>query len=226
MDRIAGIVLFGLGKIAEVVLDLLHEAGREVAGFTVDAAHLPGSSAHGLPAVPFDEVERAFPPERHTMLVAIGYHDLNRLRATRCAAARAKGYRLASFVSEAAHVPPGCRIGENCVVMPGAALQPRAEIGDDVFVWHNVVVGHHAVIGDHGWLASNCTISSTTRLGERCFVGVNAAIGHGIAIGEGALVGAGAVVTADQPDNAVLIAPSTPRFRLDSERFVRITRMT
>jgi sugar O-acyltransferase (sialic acid O-acetyltransferase NeuD family) len=221
-----GIVLFGLGKIAEVLLDLLRDEGQQVAGFTVDAAHLPGPAAHGLPAVAFEEVQARFPPDRHAMLVAIGYHDLNRLRAARCAAAEAKGYRLASFVSASARVPRGTHLGGNCVVMPGAVLQPRAALGEDVFVWHNAVVGHHAVIGDHGWLASNCTISSATSLGPRCFVGVNAAVGHNLRIGEAAVVGAGAVVTASQPDGAVLIAPPSPRYRLDSERFMRITRMS
>lgn len=222
----AGVVLFGLGKIAEVVHALLTEAGVTVAGFTVDAAHLPAGTFHGLPAVAFEEVERHFAPDSHTMLVAIGYHDLNRVRAARCAAAKAKGYRLASFVSDAAHVVKGTRIGENCVVMPGAALQPHAVLGDDVFVWHNTVIGHHAVIGDHGWLASNATVSSATTLAPRCFVGVNAAIGHGIALGEACIIGAGAVVTGSHPDGTVLIEAATPRFRLDSERFARFTKMT
>lgn len=220
------IVLFGVGKIAEVLRALLRDAGIPVAGFTVDYPHLPGPVAYGLPVAPFETVEQAFPPDRHRILVAVGYQDLNQFRAARCAAAKAKGYKLASFVSAAAHVPTGCQIGENCVVMPGAALQPRATLGDDVFVWDNAVVGHHAVIGNHSWLAANCTVSSASTLGPRCFVGVNAAIGHSISLGEAVLVGAGAVVTANQPEGAVLIVPATPRFRLNSEHFTRLTRMT
>lgn len=222
----ASIVLFGLGKIAEVMHALLRDAGVPVAGFTVDAEHLRDDTVQGLPAVAFDRVETVFPPAHHRMLVAIGYHDLNRVRAARCAAAKEKGYVLASHISPGACVPAGSVIGENSVVMPGAALQPCAVIGNDVFIWHNAVIGHHATVGDHGWIAANCTISSGTMIGPRCFIGVNAAVGHGIAIGEGAVVGAGAIVTTSQPDNAVLIEPPTPRFRLDSERFVRITRMS
>jgi sugar O-acyltransferase (sialic acid O-acetyltransferase NeuD family) len=222
----ASIVLFGLGKIAEVMHALLQDAGVPIAGFTVDAKHLPGDSAHGLPVVAFEEVEHAFPPSRHHMFVAIGYHDLNRVRASRCAAAKAKGFVLASHICPGAHVPRGTRIGENCVIMPGAALQPCAILGDDVFVWHNAVVGHHSAVGNHSWIAANCTISSGATIGPRCFIGVNAAVAHEVGIGEGAVIGAGAIVVADQPDGAVLVAPPTPRFRLDSERFMRITRMS
>jgi sugar O-acyltransferase (sialic acid O-acetyltransferase NeuD family) len=220
------IVLFGAGKIADALFAMLaQDPAMEVVGFTVDRAFLPGSEMHGRKVVAFEDVAQAFPPEGHAMLVAIGYQGLNKVRGERCARAKAKGYRLASWVSPAAHVPPGCIVSENCVVMPGAALQPYARLEDDVFVWHNVVVGHHATIGAHGWLASNCTISSTAVLGPYCFVGVNAAIGHNLTIGGNSLIGAGAVITRSTEPNGVYIVGDTPRYRVDADRFMRIARM-
>ena len=220
------IVLFGIGKIAEVVFSFLaDDPSVTVSGFTCDRAFRKADTFHGLPVAAFDEVETVFDPASHAMIVAIGYHDLNRLRAARCAEARAKGYRLASWVSPAAHVPSSCRIGENCLVMPGASLQPHASIGDDVFVWNNAVVGHHASVAAHGWIASNATLSSEVRMESFCFVGVNAAIGHNLSVGEANLIGAGAILTRDTPPSSVYIAAETPRFRLDSDRFMRIARL-
>jgi UDP-3-O-[3-hydroxymyristoyl] glucosamine N-acyltransferase len=132
---------------------------------------------------------------------------------------------LVSWISPRAHVPNGCTIGENCIVMDGASMQPHARLGDDVFLWNGVVVGHHAIIGDHCWLASNCTISSTVKMEPRCFVGVNAAIGHGITIGADSIIGAGVVLTHDTAPGGVYIVPDTPRFRLDSGRFLKIGRI-
>ena len=219
--------MFGLGKIGEAVASLIEEAGGpSILGYCCDRAHLPASATwRGRPVLAFDEIEAAFPPSRCQMLVAIGYHDLNRLREARCAAARAKGYRLASWVSPAAHVPASARMGDNCVVMPGAMLQPFSTLEDGVFVWHGAVVGHHATIGAQSWLASNCTISSTARLGARCFVGVNAAIGHELEVGADTLIGAQAVITRSTESGGVYITPETPRFRLDSARFRRIARI-
>jgi sugar O-acyltransferase (sialic acid O-acetyltransferase NeuD family) len=221
------IILVGAGKIADALFVMIaQDPAMEVAGFTVDRAFLRETVFHGRAVVAFEEVEQVFPPDDYALLVAIGYQGMNKLRAERCAKAKAKGYRLASWISPDAHVPAACKIGENCVVSPGAALQPYAHLEDDVFVWHNAVVGHHATIGAHGWLASNCTISSTAIVERFCFVGVNAAIGHSLTIGVNSLIGAGAVITRSTEPNGVYITGDTPRFRLDSDRFMRIARMT
>jgi sugar O-acyltransferase (sialic acid O-acetyltransferase NeuD family) len=220
------IIVFGIGKITDVVVSLLEtQSSLTIKGFTCDRTHLTSTESHGRRVVPFDEVEAAFPPQTHRMLVAVGYHELNKIREERCRQAVAKGYELVSWISPAAHVPASCTFGANCVVMPGAALQPYARLGDGVFVWHNAVVGHHATIGDHCWIASNCTISSATSLGARCFVGVNAAIGHNLTVGADSLIGAGAVVTRSTEQGGVYIMADTPRYRLDSRRFLRIAQM-
>jgi sugar O-acyltransferase (sialic acid O-acetyltransferase NeuD family) len=220
------IVVFGVGKIAEVFHSLAgDDTELTIAGFTCDRAFMTGSEVHGLPLVPFEDVETVFAPADFSMLVAIGYHKLNLLRADRCSQARAKGYGLASWVSRRAHVPKSCTIGENCVVMDGASLQPHARIGDDVFVWNGAVIGHHSTIGDHCWVASNCVISSTVTVEPQCFFGVNAAIGHGITIGARSIVGAGAVITHSTSADGVYVVGDTPRFRLDSQRFMRIARL-
>ena len=220
------IVVFGIGKITDVMVSLLETRGDlAIKGFTCDRDFVTSTESHGRRVVPFDEVEGVFPPSRYRMLIAIGYHDLNRIRQDRCNEAAAKGYELVSWISPAAHVPASCSFGVNTIVMPGAALQPYSRLGDGVFVWHNAVVGHHATIGDHCWLASNCTISSAAVLGERCFVGVNAAIGHNLTIGNDNLIGAGAIVTRSTEPSGVYIMSDTPRYRLDSRRFLRITQM-
>jgi sugar O-acyltransferase (sialic acid O-acetyltransferase NeuD family) len=221
------LVIFGAGKIAEVVQALLSDdPDYSVAGFTCDREFMIGSEKQGLPVVPFEEVESVFPPGSFAMLVAIGYQDVNTVRAARCEQARAKGYRLISWVSPRAHVPKGCVIGANCIVMDGASLQPQARLGDDVFVWNGAVVGHHATIGDHCWLASNCTISSTVVAEPFCFFGVNAAIGHGITIGARNIIGATTVITRSTEPDGVYITPDTVRFRLDSRRFLKISRIS
>jgi sugar O-acyltransferase (sialic acid O-acetyltransferase NeuD family) len=220
------IVIFGNGKIADVVHSSIGDnPDLSIAGFTCDRAHMNGTRFHGLPLVPFEEAETAFPPSRFAMLIAVGYQNLNSLRAERCGQAQAKGYRLASWISPRAYVPQDCTVGANCFIMEGASLQPYARLGHDVFVWSGAVVGHHATIGDHAWLASNCTISSTANVGAHCFVGVNAAIGHGISIGARSIVGAGAIITHDTAENGVYVVPDTERLRLDSRRFSKITRL-
>ena len=221
------IVIFGAGKIAEVLHSyLLEDPTLSIAGFTCDAAFVTGSEFRDLPLVSFEDVETVFPPASFAMLVAIGYQDLNRVRAERCKQAQDKGYRLVSWISPRAFVAKGCTIGANCVVMEGAVLQPSAALGDDVFVWNGAVVGHHAAIGDHCWLPSNCTVSSTVSVEPFCFLGVNAAIGHGVTIGARSIIGAGAVITHDTAPDGVYVSPDTERLRLGSDKFIKIARLT
>jgi sugar O-acyltransferase (sialic acid O-acetyltransferase NeuD family) len=220
------IVVFGAGKIADVVhASLAGDPTIEIAGFTCDPAFVTEKTKHGLPLVPFDAIERTFPPDAFAMFVALGYHELNALRAERCAATRAKGYRLVSWVSPRVAIDASTKIGENCLVFEGASVQPYATLGDGVFVWSGAIVAHHATVGDYCWLASNSTVSSSTVLGSHCFLGVNVAIGHGLKIGARCIFGAGAVATRDTAPDGVYIAGDTERFRLDSQHFVKFAKL-
>lgn len=220
------LVIFGTGKIADVVCSyLLEDPSLSIIGFTCDRAFATAREFRGLPLVPFDEVENRFPPTACGMLVAVGYHDLNNMRAERCRQARDKGYRLISWTSPRAHIGRDCTIGTNTVVMEGAVLQPHSDVGDNVFVWGGAVVGHHAAIGDHCWLASNCTISSTVSVEPLCFVGVNAAIGHGIVVGARTIIGASATITHSTAPGGVYVPPDTARLRLSSDKFLKIARL-
>jgi sugar O-acyltransferase (sialic acid O-acetyltransferase NeuD family) len=220
------IIVFGTGKIADVFHTLaVDSSAPSVAGFTCDGSFMHANEFHGLPVVPFDSVETAFPPADFAMFVAIGYQALNSIRAQRCAQARDKGYRLVSFVGPRACVPSTCRYGENCWIMDGASVQPFARLGNNVFVWNNAVVGHHAQVEDNCWLASNCTVSSTATVGPSCFIGVNAAIGHNLTVGARNILGAGTVITRSTDPDGVYVVRDTERFRLSSSSFARISRM-
>lgn len=224
MDKI---VVFGAGKIAQVFWSSVQAgAAFEIAAFTVDRAHLPATpTLFDRPVVPFDEVTRAFPPDRHGMFVALGYHDLNALRAERLAQAKALGYSLVSHVDGGGRLAAGATLGENCLVMDGASIQAGARLGTGVFVWSGAVIGHHATVHDHAWLAANVTIGGGATIGEHSFLGLAAIVGHEVALGARSFVGAGALITRSTADDGVYIAADTERFRLDSRRFLMITRM-
>src|SRR5687768_15649840 len=94
------LVIFGAGKIAEVVYYYAkHECGFTVAAFTVDAAFAQGDGFDGLPLVPFEELQAKYPAEKYDLFIAVGYHDMNRLRQQKCTEAMAMGYHLVSIVS-------------------------------------------------------------------------------------------------------------------------------
>jgi sugar O-acyltransferase (sialic acid O-acetyltransferase NeuD family) len=224
---VAQIVMFGTGKVADVVYrHITHSAQHEIVAFTVDAPHVPDSGMfHGKPVVPFEIVAERFPPERYGMIVAIGYHDLNAVRKEKYDLAKTKGYRLISYVSPRAGVGDWLEMGDNCIVLDNAVIEPGARLGSNVVVWSNVLVGHHTTIEDHAWVAGQAVFGGSARLGKRSFVGLGAIIGHEVEIGEDSFLGAGVLLTKCCDPKSVFIGKNTDLFRLDSERFLKISKL-
>ena len=98
MEKLEKVVIFGLGTFAQVAkVYLTCDSHYEVVAFTVDKAFIQGESAFGLPVVPFEDVEKAYPPQQYKMLVAVGYGEGNALRAAKYGEAKAKGYELSDL---------------------------------------------------------------------------------------------------------------------------------
>src|SRR5690348_7227958 len=94
------LVVFGTRETAEVVSFYFdHDSPHQVVAFTVDGAYLDCSSFMGRPVVPFEDLARHYPPDEHGMFVAVTYQKVNQVRAQKFAEAKAKGYRLASYIS-------------------------------------------------------------------------------------------------------------------------------
>jgi sugar O-acyltransferase (sialic acid O-acetyltransferase NeuD family) len=219
------IVLFGTGKIAEVLLYCLRaQSEYEVVACTVNRSFLNGDTWQGLPAIPFEEIEQLYPPDRHSMFVALGYQELNALRARTCDEAKAKGYTLISYVHPQSGLPEDCEYGENCFIMNNVLIHPCVRLGNDVFVWSGAMIGHHSTIGDHCWLTSCANISGVVTVGKSCFFAVNATVAHNVIIGDECFIGANALVTKCTGDRQVFLAESTKPFRLDSHQFLRMSK--
>lgn len=213
--------------MAEVLLYFFrHHSDYEVAACTADRSYLTGDTWQNLPAVAFEEVEKHYSPEKYAMFIALGYQELNALRARKCAEAKAKGYALVSYVHPQSGLPQDCEYGENCFIMNSVLIHPRVRLGNDVFVWSGAMIGHHTSIGDHCWITSCANISGVVTVGERCFFAVNATVGHNVVIGDECFIGANALVTKGAENKQVFLTGDTKAFRLDSHQFLRMSNFT
>lgn len=220
------VVIFGAGKIAdEAYFYLTSDSPHEVVAFTVDAEHLAAKEKLGLPVLPFEGVAESHPPGDFKMFVAVGYQELNKFRARKYEEAKARGYELVSYVSSRASNFGGVEVGDNCFVLEFVTIQPCSRVGNDVFLWSGNHVGHHASVGDHCYVAGNVVISGSTAIEPYCFLGVGATIGHEVTVGAESFVGAGSLVTKSAPPKSVYVTADTPKFRLDSDAFLRLTKM-
>lgn len=213
------LVIFGTKQIAEVLgWYFAHESDYRVVAYTVDAGYLTESTFQGAPVVPFEQVAQVFPPQDHSLFVALSYAKMNDIRAAKYAAARASGYRLASHISPRASAWAGLSLGDNSFVMEHNVVQPFARIGSNTILWAGNHIGHHAVIGDHCFLASHIVVSGAVHIGDHCFIGVNATLRDGISVAPRCLIGAGALIMADTQPEQVFVAQPTPASRVPSSR--------
>ena len=220
------IVIFGAGQTAEIVYHyFVNDSSFSVVAFTVNAGYRDKKSLFGLPIVEFEEIENKYPPDEFKMFVAMTYSNLNKLRAEKYKEAKQKHYTLVNYISSKAGIVGKLDIGDNCLVLENQLIQPYAKIGNNVFVWSGVLIGHNCTIGDHCWLTSDASIGGNTKIGSYSFLGLNCTIGHMIKIGSNCLIGAGAQVTKDASDNSVFISKDTDLFALDSERFMKISKL-
>jgi sugar O-acyltransferase (sialic acid O-acetyltransferase NeuD family) len=213
------LVIFGTGDMAQLAhFYFSSDSEYEVVAFTVDAAYRIETTFCNLPVIAFEEISKHYMPDLCEIFIALGYSKLNAVRKDKYLAAKALGYRIASFISSQATVLNGGHIGENCFISEDNTIQPFVTIGNNVTLWSGNHIGHHSIIKDHCFIASHVVVSGGVEIGEQCFIGVNATLRDHIKIGERCVIGAGALLLADAEREGVYIGEATPRSKVPSTR--------
>lgn len=192
------LVIFGAGTLALLARAYFaRDSGHEIVACTVHREHLGSTRLNGLPTVPFDELEREYPPGKCSVFVAVGYTEMNKRRAEIILRCAALGYHLATLVSSRSHCWDDLQIGLNCLVFDGVVVEPGVEIGDGVIVWSGAQISHDSRIAEHCFIAPNAVLLGDVSVGARSFVGANATVRNGVTIAEDCVIGAGTLVKRD-----------------------------
>jgi sugar O-acyltransferase (sialic acid O-acetyltransferase NeuD family) len=218
------IIVFGTGKIAEVIAYYaLEECNFNIAACCTDEKYLDKEEFLGIKVFPFEIIEQTFSPKEYDMFIALGYHDLNNLRAQKFKEAELKGYDLISIVSPNCHLPKNVKYGKNCFIMPPSIIHPCVNLGDNVFVWSGALVGHHSTIEDNCWITSNANLGGNVKLGENTFVAINATISHSVSIGKNCFVGSNCQVIKSMEEEQVVISEGSKPIKLNSKQFLKFS---
>lgn len=202
------LIIVGTGDFGEIADEYFAFTSEyAVVAFSVETRYLAlePQTFRELPIVAFEDVQDIYPPEDgYEVFVAISFSELNRLRTRLYQEAKAKGYKMASFVSPWAFVWDNVEMGEHCFIFEDNRIQPFCRIGDNVVMWSGNHIGHHTIIGNNCFISSEAVISGGCEIGDNSFIGVNATIQHGIKIGRDCIIGASALVKRDVPANTVM----------------------
>jgi sugar O-acyltransferase (sialic acid O-acetyltransferase NeuD family) len=204
------LVIFGAGTLARLARAYFaRDTDYQVTACTVHREHIASAQMNGLPTVPFEEIAQRYPPEEHSLFVAVGYTRVNSRRAEIFEQCLALGYDLATVVSSRSHCWDDLRIGRNCMVFDGVVIEPNVEIGDDVVVWSGAQISHDTSVGDHCFLGPNAVLLGDVTVEPRSFVGGNATVRNGVTIAADCVVGAGTVIKRDTVSGEVYAVERT-----------------
>ena len=217
------LIIVGDSAFAEIAHEYFDaDSDYTVVGFSVESAYLKRSELHGLPVLPFETLEQHFAPADHEVFVATTYTQLNRLRARLAAQAKARGYRLASYISSRAFVWRNAVLGEHCFVFEDNTVQPFVSIGDNVVLWSGNHIGHHSVVKSHCFVASHVVVSGYCTIGEYSFLGVNATLANNVSVGRDNWVGPNVTLMKDTPDGALFKTEQPEPARVSATRFFKV----
>jgi len=213
------LVIFGMGDLAQLAHYYFDaDSEYETVAFTADSDYIKDPLFCGLPVVAFEDIFDKYPPNAHTLFIALGYSKLNSIRKEKFCAAQHLGYNLATYISPRATILNGGNIGQNCFILEDNTIQPFVSIGNNVTLWSGNHIGHHSVICDHTFVASHVVVSGGCEIGEQCFIGVNATLRNHIKVGDRCVLGAGALLLRDAEPDGVYIGQATERSTVPSSR--------
>lgn len=223
MEKTKKLVIVGDTAFAEIAYEYFDaDTPYQVVAFSVERDYLKRDQLHGLPVVAFETLAQTHGPADHEVFVASTYTQLNRLRARLAGAAKAKGYRLASYVSPRAFVWRNVMLGEHCFVFEDNTVQPFVRIGNNVVLWSGNHVGHHSVIHDNCFISSHVVVSGYCAVGENSFLGVNSTLANNVSVARDNWIGPGVTLTKDTEPAALFSAPVAEPSRVSALRFFKI----
>ena len=206
------LIIVGGGELAEIAHEYFtNDSPYKVVAFSAEHDFLKKKELFGLPVVPFEDVERLYPPRNHKVFVAVSFTELNRVRTRLLREAKRKGYAPVSYVSSRAFVWGNVQVGENCFIFENTVVQHRSKLGNNVIVWSGSIICHRTTIGDNTFVGPHVVISGYCEVGKNCFLGANTSTADELRIGKDCVTGVGTVVVRNLEGGKVYVGnPARP----------------
>lgn len=212
MKKTKKAILFGTSGQAEVMDYLLTvDSEYEVVAFTSTSDYIDSNEIYNKPLFPFETIEKTYPPQEYEMHIAIGYNDRNKTRNKFYNQAKAKGYKLLTYISSKC-TNYAKKVGDNCFIFEDNTIQPFVEIGNNCILWSGNHIGHHSKIEDNVFISSHVVISGHCSIGAYSFLGVNSTIRDSIIIARDTVLGAGCLIVKNTIENKTYIGTKATPF--------------
>ncbi len=200
------LIIFGNEDLARLVYYYVKkdDPTRTVEAFTVNEKYIKEESFCGLPVIPFENIEKMYPPEDYEILLAVGYSHMNDIRKTIFEKCKEKGYNLANYIHSSVS-NNDIEMGEGNIILESCLLYPYAKMGNGNFLWDHILISHDVVVGDFNLFTSYADTSGYVTIGNNCFLAKHCIIKEHVKIADYTLVGANAYVSKDTNEYDVIV---------------------
>lgn len=174
---------------------------NEVVGFSVEKEYTlaqENSLLNGKNGgvVPYEEIEQHYTPEEVTLLLAVGYSEMNDIKEKLFRLYKAKGYKFGTYIHPSAIIAPDVVLGEGNVFFEGTIVQRGVSIGDGNVFFARTTIAHDCTVGSFNSF-SGASLGGNVTICDKCFIGMGAVIGENITLENQVFVGANAYVNSN-----------------------------
>ncbi len=215
------LIIYGNGSIAKMLFRYVYDI-YDVVAFCVDKVCILEPFLESKPVVDFNDVEKLFPPKDHLMLIAVGFVQMNRVRALKYKEAKDKGYSLISYIHPTAVFCSSVEFGENVIILEFVSLHSNVKIGNNTFISSNSNIGHDGIIRDNCWINAGVSLAGGVTILDRCFLGINSSVAEGVKVGQKTFVGANTFISQDTDIGDVYLPSESTKFRVKSDKFIKM----
>lgn len=215
------VIIFGVGENAQLLKyylenDVNYKDEYKVEAFTLDKDYIKEEIFMGLPLIPFEEIEKYYTPKDFYCFVAVGYKNMNELRAKKLFQVKEKGFKTMNYISSKACTYNDLEIGENNFIMDSQVIQPFVKIGNNNVFYGGGVISHHSTIGNNCFFGAGVVIAGGTIIKDNCFIGVNSIISGKVTVEHKTFVSAGGRISKNTKQKGVYITETSKRYKIDS----------
>jgi len=216
------LIIYGDSSFAEMVGHYFQtDSEYMVVAYCVDKAYRSRDNISGLPVVALEDIEDHFSSKTHSIFAAIGYKSVRTHKKLFEKIAQLS-FPVVSYISSQAMVDSSCKVGVNCLVLPGVVLEPDTVVEENCYINSGAIVCHHSRVKAHSILAAGSLVGGYTTVGESSLIGFNATVAELLELEDETLLGAGSVLLENTDKHTMYVGTPAKVLRTHSDTGILI----
>lgn len=191
------VVIFGSGKHAQLVSNILNRQGNKIIGH-IDI--IPKSNYCNIIGQ-MDELEKLIKKfSIDSGIIAVGLNYI-RIEIMKKVISVAPNFKWISCIDDAAYINNDVQIGSGVTILGNASILGPSKIGNHVIINSSTSINHHNNFADFSSTGPGVTTGGSVSVGFSSYLGIASVIKNEVKIGDYSIIGASSFVNKDVDSN-------------------------